>query len=104
MPGTPVGASEAREQEAGLCPHESLGREVTITQAKERERCKGLPDDPVVENLPCNGERGFNPDQGTKIPHAMEELCPVRNTLENLCTTTKVLGDTRKMPLFMTKT
>ena len=37
---------------------------------------------PVVKNLPCNaGDMGSIPDQGTKIPHAAEQL--------SSCTTTR---------------
>ena len=34
-----------------------------------------FPGGPIVKSLPCNAEAtGSNPSQGTKIPHAMEQL------------------------------
>ena len=34
-----------------------------------------FPGGPVVENLPCNaGDVGSFPGQGTKIPHAMDQV------------------------------
>ena len=32
--------------------------------------------DSVVKNPPCNGEHGFNPSFGTKIPPVEEQLTP----------------------------
>ena len=38
---------------------------------------RNFPDGPVVKSLPCNaGDTGSVPGQGTKIPHAMEQLNP----------------------------
>ena len=34
-----------------------------------------IPGGPMVKNLPCNaGDMGSIPGQGTKIPHAAEQL------------------------------
>ena len=42
-----------------------------------------LPSGPVVKNLPCNaGDAGSIPGQGTKIPHAVEQLSPLSTTAE----------------------
>ena len=42
------------------------------------EQAEGLPWGPVVKNLPCNeGDMVSTPGQGTKIPHAMEQLSPL---------------------------
>ena len=44
---------------------------------------QGLPGSPVVKNLPCNsGDVGLIPGQGTKIPHAMDQLSPHATTSE----------------------
>ena len=33
-----------------------------------------FPSDPVVKTLPCSaGDAGLIPDQGTKIPHILEQ-------------------------------
>ena len=38
---------------------------------------RDFPDDPVVENLPCNvGEADLIPDRGARIPHIAEHLSP----------------------------
>ena len=37
----------------------------------------------MVKNLPCNaGDMGSVPDQGTKIPHAWEQLSPTSAATE----------------------
>ena len=39
-----------------------------------------FPDGPVVKNLPGNaGDMDSKPNQGTKIPHGLEQLSPHRN-------------------------
>jgi len=39
-----------------------------------------FPDGPVVKNLPCNaGDMDSKPNQGTKIPHGLEQLSPHPN-------------------------
>ena len=44
-----------------------------------------FPDDPVVKNLPCNAkDMGSIPGQGTKIPHATEQLSLCAITTEPL--------------------
>ena len=43
---------------------------------------KGLPLGPGVKNLPSNAaDVGSIPDLGTKIPHATQQLSPVREPL-----------------------
>ena len=37
----------------------------------------------MIKNLPCNaGDMGSIPDQGTKIPRALEQLSPCNTTME----------------------
>ena len=44
-------------------------------QQKNIVRLLDFPGGPVVKNLACNaGDRGSIPGQGTKIPHAAEQL------------------------------
>ena len=44
-------------------------------QQKNIVRFLDFPGGPVVKNLACNaGDRGSIPGQGTKIPHAAEQL------------------------------
>ena len=44
-------------------------------QQKNIVRFLDVPGGPVVKNLACNaGDRGSIPGQGTKIPHAAEQL------------------------------
>ena len=44
------------------------------------------PGDPVFKNPPCDrGDPGLNPGQGTKIPHAAEQLSLQNTTKEPLC-------------------
>ena len=39
-----------------------------------------FPGGPVVKNPPCDaGVKGLIPGQGTKIPHAMEQLSPANH-------------------------
>ena len=53
------------------------------TQVRHSE--EGLPGGPVVENPPCNaGNAGLIPGQGTKIPHAMEQLSLPTTTRESV--------------------
>ena len=45
----------------------------------------GLPCGTVVKNLPCNAEySGLIPGQGTKFPHAAEQLSPHTATRESV--------------------
>ena len=45
-----------------------------------------FPGGPVVKNPPSNaGDAGLIPGQGTKIPHAMEQLSPCATTAELRC-------------------
>ena len=40
---------------------------------------RDFPGGPVLKNPPCNaGDTGSIPGQGTKIPHVVEQLKPVR--------------------------
>ena len=42
-----------------------------------KELDRDFPGGPVVENSPCSaGDTGLIPGQGTKIPHAAEQLGP----------------------------
>ena len=44
---------------------------------------RASPGGAVVKNLPANaGDAGSSPGQGTKIPHAMEQLSPCATTTE----------------------
>ena len=44
---------------------------------------KDFPGGPVVKNPLCNaGDMGSTPGQGTKIPHALEQLSPHATTTE----------------------
>ena len=44
-----------------------------------------FPGGPVVKNLPCNvGDAGSIPGQGTKIPHATEQLNLLATTRESV--------------------
>ena len=44
---------------------------------------QGLPQCPVIKNLPCNaGDVGSIPGQGTKISCAEEQLSPCAETAE----------------------
>ena len=44
---------------------------------------RDFPGGPVVENPPCNaGDLGSIPGQGTKTPHALEQLNPHAVTKE----------------------
>ena len=46
---------------------------------------RDFPDGPVVKIPPCNaGDVNSIPGQGTKIPHAMEQLSPPAATTELL--------------------
>ena len=45
------------------------------SSAIQKENGRGFPGGPVVKNPPCNaGDMGLIPGQGTKIPHAAEQL------------------------------
>ena len=46
---------------------------------------RDFPSGPVVKNPPCNaGDVSSIPGQGTKIPHAVEQLSPPATTTELL--------------------
>ena len=50
---------------------------------------RNFPDDPVVNNLPCNaGQAGLIPGHGTKIPHAVTTE-PMQHNSRVLCTERK---------------
>ena len=50
------------------------------------EEAGGLPRGPVVRNLPCNaGDLGSIPVQGTKIPHAEQQLSVYIVSREFVC-------------------
>ena len=45
-----------------------------------------FPGGPVIKNLPCNaGDVGSIPGQGTKIPHALEQLSLCATATEPTC-------------------
>ena len=45
-----------------------------------------FPGDPVVKNSPSNaGDSVSLPGQGTKIPHALGQLCPCPTTKDPSC-------------------
>ena len=45
-----------------------------------------FPGGPVVKNPPANtGDMGSIPGQGTRVPHAVEQLSPSATTRESLC-------------------
>ena len=47
---------------------------------------RNFPDGPVVKNLPSNAaDAGSIPGQGTKIPHAAEQLSLCAATTEPTC-------------------
>ena len=47
---------------------------------------RDFPGGPVVKNLPCNGkDEGLIPGEGTKIPHAVEQLSPLATTKKFIC-------------------
>ena len=49
------------------------------------KRQKGLSGGPVVKNPPCSaGDACSNPGQGTKTPHAMEQLSLSATTRESV--------------------
>ena len=49
----------------------------------EIKNLRDLPGGPAVKSLPCNaGDVGLIPGQGTKIPHATEQLSPHASTRE----------------------
>ena len=50
---------------------------------RSKHHWRDFPSGPVVKNLPCNsGDAGSIPGQGTKIPHAVEQLSPLSTTAE----------------------
>ena len=47
---------------------------------------RDFPRGPLVKNLPCNtGDMGSIPGQGTRVPHAVEQLSPSTTTRESKC-------------------
>ena len=49
------------------------------------QHLRDFPGGPVVKNLPCNAEVvGSLLGQGTKIPHAEEQLSPCTTTRESM--------------------
>lgn len=60
-------------------PFQSRGKS---TQGK-KWGSRGFPGGPLIENLPSNsGDMGSIFGRGTKIPHALEQLCPSTTTRE----------------------
>ena len=62
------------------------GRSLTVKKNVERSsKSKVLPGGSVIRNLLCNaGYVGSIPGQGTKSPHASEQLSPHTTTREPL--------------------
>ena len=51
-----------------------------------KKKRQDFPGGPVIKNLPCNeGDVGSIPGQGTKIPHALEQLSLCATTTEPTC-------------------
>ena len=60
---------------------------------------------PVVKNPPCSaGDTGLIPGQGTKIPHAMEQLSPCTAARESMHHSEKIPHDSTKSSHATTKT
>ena len=58
-------------------------RAFTLTSDDLKQVLRDFPGGPVVENPPCiAGNAGSFPDQGTKIPHATEQLSLCAATVE----------------------
>ena len=59
------------------CPCPWSIKETSTFLAKKKKRVyRGFPSSPVVKNPTSNvGHSGLIPDQGTKIPRAMRQLC-----------------------------
>ena len=50
---------------------------------ESKKEWRDFPGGPVVKNPPYNaGDAGLIPGQGTKIPHAVEQLSPHATTTE----------------------
>ena len=69
---------------------------MNVNQILKNTFTQGFPGGPAVRNPPCNVENPVSvPGQGTKIPHATEQLNPCATTAEptpqpeSLCTATK---------------
>ena len=59
----------------GVCSGLNSGPWIHLHLIPKTCKCGDFPGGPVVKNLPTNaGEVGSIPGQGTKIPHAMEQL------------------------------
>ena len=58
---------------------------VSVLVLREQElKYRDFPGGPVVKNLPCSaGDKGSNPSQGTKIPHAAKLLSTCATTRES---------------------
>ena len=63
-------------KESRLWSHEGGGSlAILYSSVKNIQPRRDFPGGPVVKNLPCNpGDVGSIPGQGTKIPHAVEQL------------------------------
>ena len=73
-----MGQRSTRAVQAGPQPSE---QHILGCQAPETDLQRGdfedFPGSPVVKNPTCNaGDAGSIPDQGTKIPHDMEQQSP----------------------------
>ena len=62
----------------------------TIRRANQNQREGDFPSGPVIKHPPCNaGDSGLIPCQGTRTPHAMEQLKAPVPQLESSCTAAK---------------
>ena len=75
-----------------------------VSKLRSKNSLGDFPHDPV-KTLPCNtGDEGSIPGQGTKIPHALEQLSLHATTRDSLCTTTKEPHVATKIPHSASKT
>ena len=64
-------------------PYRKEGSDDAKNKSHYRQISQDFPGGPVVKNLPCNArDSGSTPGQGTKIPHAMQQLSPSSTTTE----------------------
>ena len=59
-------------------------------RANQNQRAGDFPSGPVIKHPPCNaGDSGLIPGQGTRTPHAVEQLKAHVPQLESSCTAAK---------------
>ena len=75
-----------------------------VSKLRSKNSLMVLPHGPV-KNLPCiTGDESSTPGQGTKIPHALEQLSLHVTTRDSLCTTTKEPHVATRIPHSASKT